>query len=145
MKKYDLPGMRILLFAFGDKLPKNSYAPHNHIPDCVVYTGTHDNNTTRGWYLEETSDEDRQRIKEYLGKTISEEDIHWDFIHLAMMSVANTVIFPVQDILGLDSRHRMNRPATLEGNWQWRLLPQQLNSDIKAKLGNLTRLFRREY
>jgi 4-alpha-glucanotransferase len=143
MKKYELPGMRILLFAFGDKLPKNSYAPHNHIQDCVVYTGTHDNNTTRGWYLEETSNEDRQRIKEYLGKNISEEDIHWDFIHLAMMSVANTVIFPVQDILGLDSQHRMNRPATLNGNWKWRLRSGEISDTLIQRLKSLTTLFNR--
>jgi 4-alpha-glucanotransferase len=143
MKKYELPGMRILLFAFGEDLPRNSYAPHNHIPDCVVYTGTHDNNTTRGWYLEETSDAQRQRIMQYVGKNISEQDIHGDFIHLAMMSVANLVIFPIQDLLGLDSSCRMNRPATLNGNWKWRLTQGQITDDLHQRLRSLTLLFNR--
>jgi len=143
MKKFELPGMRILLFAFDENLPENAYAPHNHIQNCVVYTGTHDNNTTRGWYAEETSEADRERISQYLGKKISIEDIHWDFIRMAMMSVANTVMIPVQDVLGLDSSHRMNRPATLNGNWKWRLLAEQLSPDIKQQLLGVTHLFGR--
>jgi 4-alpha-glucanotransferase len=144
MEKFHLPGMRILLFAFDDSLPRNSYAPHNHIPDCVVYTGTHDNNTVRGWFREETSDSDKRRIFEYLGREVSTEGIHWEFIRLAMMSVANTVIFPLQDILGLDSAQRMNRPATLDGNWKWRVLPDQISPEIKEKFKRMTYLFRRE-
>lgn len=143
MKKFGLPGMRILLFAFDENLPRNAYAPHNHIQNCVVYTGTHDNNTTRGWYAEETSEADRERISHYLGKKISIEEIHWDFIRMAMMSVANTVIIPVQDVLGLDSAHRMNRPATLNGNWKWRLLSEQLSHDMKQRLLGVTQLFGR--
>lgn len=144
MKKFNLPGMRILVFAFDESLPYNAYAPHNHIPECVVYTGTHDNNTVRGWFREETSPADKQRIFDYLGREVREEEIHWEFIRLAMMSVANTVIFPLQDVLGLDSKHRMNTPATLEGNWKWRLGSNPISSDIKEKLKRMTYLFRRE-
>ena len=143
MQKFQLPGMRVLLFAFDENLSQNAYAPHNHIENCVVYTGTHDNNTTRGWFFEETSEADRQRLSLYLGKKISPEEIHWDFIRLAMMSIASTVIVPVQDVLGLDSSHRMNTPATLNGNWKWRLLPDQVTPEIKHRLLQMTSLFRR--
>jgi 4-alpha-glucanotransferase len=143
MKKYNLPGMRILLFAFGEDLPTNSYAPHNHIPECVVYTGTHDNNTTRGWYLEETDEAQRKRIQDYLGKQTSQAEVHLDFIHLAMMSVANLVLFPVQDLLGLDSTSRMNRPATLNGNWKWRLRSGEITEELTRRLRNFTILFNR--
>lgn len=144
MQKFHLPGMRILVFAFDDSLPRNSYAPHNHIPDCVVYTGTHDNNTVRGWFREETSDADKRRIYEYLGREVRAEEIHWEFIRLAMMSVSNTVIFPLQDILGLDSAHRMNTPATLDGNWNWRMVSGQITPEIKEKFKRMIYLFRRE-
>jgi 4-alpha-glucanotransferase len=144
MKKFHLPGMRILVFAFDDSLPRNSYALHNHIPDCVVYTGTHDNNTVRGWFMEETSDADKRRIYDYLGREVRAEEIHWEFIRLAMMSVANTVIFPLQDILGLDSSHRMNTPATLEGNWKWRMVSGQIIPELREKFRHLMYLFRRE-
>lgn len=144
MKNFELPGMKILVFAFDDSLPRNPYAPHNHVHNCVVYTGTHDNNTVRGWFKEETSDEDKSRISEYLGRELLEHKIHWEFIRLAMMSVANTVIFPMQDVLGLDSKHRMNLPATLDGNWKWRLLADQISQDVRDKLRRMTYLFNRQ-
>jgi 4-alpha-glucanotransferase len=144
MEKFNLPGMRILLFAFDENLPNNAYAPHHHIRDCVVYTGTHDNNTTKGWFLEETNDADRRRLAQYLGKRVSADKISWDFIRMAMGSVANTIIIPLQDVLGLDSQHRMNKPATLDGNWEWRLLPGQLDPIIIEKLKEMTILFGRK-
>ena len=143
MKNYNLPGMRILVFAFDENLPQNAYAPHNHISNCVVYTGTHDNNTVRGWFKEETTDSQRERIFQYLGLTTSEDEIHGHFIRLAMGSVAKLVLFPLQDILGLDSIHRMNRPATLDGNWKWRLLPDKLTPEVKNELLTSTTLFGR--
>jgi len=143
MRKFNLPGMRILLFAFDENLPKNAYAPHNHIKNCVVYTGTHDNNTVKGWFIEETTKEVREKLSKYLGKTLDENDIHWDFIRMALGSVANTIIIPLQDILGLGSADRMNRPATLEGNWNWRLLSDQLTPVVKEKLRELVILFGR--
>lgn len=144
MKNFDLPGMRILVFAFDENLAQNSYAPHNHIENCVVYTGTHDNNTVKGWFKEETSEAQKERIFQYLGLRASEDEIHRHFIRLAMGSVAKIVLFPLQDILGLDSADRMNRPATLEGNWKWRLKPDQLTPEIREDLLLNTRLFGRE-
>jgi 4-alpha-glucanotransferase len=138
IQKFDLPGMRILLFAFDENLPFNDYAPHNHIKNCLVYTGTHDNNTIRGWFEEEINENTKKRISDYIGHTVSSENIHWDFIRMAFLSVANTVIIPIQDLFGLGSEHRMNRPATLNGNWQWRLKEDYLTSEVKEKLLNLT-------
>ncbi|MEJ2537597.1 MAG: 4-alpha-glucanotransferase [Calditrichia bacterium] len=144
MKKYSLPGMRILMFAFDKSLPKNSYAPHNHIKNCVVYTGTHDNNTVRGWFEQEISEEDRQRIYQYLGREISAAESSQVFVRMALMSVADIVIIPMQDILGLGAEHRMNRPATLNGNWKWRLnhnlFPSQ---EINRHLAEMTEIFGR--
>jgi 4-alpha-glucanotransferase len=144
MQKFELPGMKILVFAFDDSLPRNPYAPHNHIRNCVVYTGTHDNNTVRGWYKEETSDQDKSRISEYLGRELLEHQINWEFIRMAMMSVANMVIFPLQDVLGLDSSDRMNRPATLDGNWKWRMKTDQITAHVREKLKQMTYLFNRQ-
>ncbi|MFZ0391587.1 MAG: 4-alpha-glucanotransferase [Calditrichia bacterium] len=143
MQKYDLPGMRLLVFAFDESLPNNSYAPHNHVKDCVVYTGTHDNNTVIGWFKQEVDDAMKERLFTYLGWEVPEEKIHWALIRLALMSVANLVILPMQDILGLDSEHRMNRPATLNGNWKWRLKPEQIQPEITASLKRLVEMYGR--
>jgi 4-alpha-glucanotransferase len=126
MSRFHLPGMKVLLFAFGDDSATNPYIPHNHIPHCVLYTGTHDNNTVRGWFEKEASPEDRKRLFRYLGREVSEEEVPGEFIRMAMMSVANLAILPVQDLLGLGAESRMNIPSTPEGNWKWKLLPDQL-------------------
>jgi 4-alpha-glucanotransferase len=143
MSQFNLPGMRVLVFAFDKNLPSNAYAPHNHIKNCVVYTGTHDNNTVKGWFLEETDKGDKKRIYNYLGRKPAPSQINWEMIRLAMMSVANLVIFPLQDILGLNSDCRMNKPATLEGNWKWRLQSSQLTSRVRRRLRDMTILFGR--
>jgi len=143
MHRFELPGMKVLLFAFGEDLPTNPYIPHNLPRNCVLYTGTHDNNTVRGWFEREASPEIKERLFRYLGREVPAEDIHWELIRLAMMSVANMVIFPIQDILGLGQEARMNLPATAEGNWQWRLLPDQLTSSIADKLRGMTELYGR--
>ncbi len=135
--------MKVLLFAFGEDLPTNPYAPHNHIKNCVVYTGTHDNNTIRGWFKKELGPEDKKRISEYIGREVSEKTIHWEIIRLAMMSVADMVIIPMQDILGLGEKYRMNLPASSEGNWEWRLLPEQLSPSLLKKLKELTTIYGR--
>jgi len=137
---FGLAGMRVLLFAFGEDLPTNPYAPHNLIPNSVVYTGTHDNNTIRGWFDRDLGREGRKRLLRYLGKRVSRDRISWELIRLAMMSVANTAIFPMQDVLGLDEDTRMNRPSFTRGNWQWRLLPEQLTNDVARRLGDLTEI-----
>lgn len=141
MNKFDIPGMKVLLFAFGEGLPKNPYAPHNHIKNCIIYTGTHDNNTARGWFEHEAKPEDRRRLSRYIGHEITAENISWELVRLAMMSVANTAILPMQDILGLGEDARMNHPSTTEGNYRWRLLPEQMN--LKGDLKELTELYGR--
>lgn len=143
MDKFGFPGMRVLLFAFGDDLPNNPYIPHNHIPNCVVYTGTHDNNTVRGWFEIEAQNEERERLFRYLGRKPTAEDINWEMIRLAMMSVADKVIFPMQDILGLGAESRMNTPSTASGNWEWRLLPEHLTPALAGRLRATTAIYGR--
>jgi 4-alpha-glucanotransferase len=136
--RFGFPGMRILLFAFDEDLPGHPYLPHNFIPNCVVYTGTHDNNTVRGWWDQEARDETRRRFIRYLGHRVAAEDISGAFIRLAMMSVAHTAIIPLQDLLGLGQEARMNIPSTAQGNWRWRLLPGQLTDRHEATLREMT-------
>jgi 4-alpha-glucanotransferase len=141
------PGMRVLQFAFGSD-QKGNYKPHNYPRNCVVYTGTHDNNTTIGWFRGEDvkdstqSKEEREREKQVALKYLGTDghEINWDFIRLALMSPANTAIIPLQDILGLGSEARMNTPAKAGGNWCWRFTPHMLTGEIKARLKKLTAL-----
>jgi len=135
--------MKLLIFAFGPDLPTNPYIPHNHTQNCVVYTGTHDNNTIKGWFEKEITPEDKKRLFQYLGHQVSGEEIHWELIRLAMMSVANTVILPMQDVLGLGEEARMNRPATTHGNWRWRFLPEQLTPEVTRRLLEMTKTYGR--
>ncbi len=144
MGRFSFPGMKVLLFAFGDDLPRNPYAPHNHVKNCVIYTGTHDNNTVKGWYKNELSPEDRERISTYLGHKTNENTIHSDIMRLAMMSVANTAIIPMQDLLGLDQKYRMNLPASSKGYWEWRLKPGQASDSVKNSLLTMTTIYGRE-
>jgi len=137
MKKQGFPGMKILLFAFGDD-EHNPYLPHNYTEDCVVYTGTHDNNTVQGWFQKEASEYEKQNLFTYIGRKVLSKEIHWILIELAMKSSANLVIIPLQDILGLNGSARMNKPATTKGNWQWRFLPNKLTDDIADQLLTLT-------
>jgi 4-alpha-glucanotransferase len=140
---FGFPGMKVLLFAFGKDLPTNPYAPHNHIKNCVVYTGTHDNNTIKGWYKKEISHDDKKRLSEYIGRKVSEKTVHLELVRLAMMSVANMVIIPMQDILGLGEKARMNLPASSDGNWKWRLTPEQLSPALAKKLSEMTVIYGR--
>ncbi|MGB9698146.1 MAG: 4-alpha-glucanotransferase [Thermodesulfobacteriota bacterium] len=143
MHHYQLPGMKVLLFAFGPEMSTNPYLPHNFSPNCVAYTGTHDNNTIKGWFEEEALPEEKERLFKYLGRKVSTEELAWKLIRLLMMSVADTVIFPMQDILGLGAEARMNRPSTSEGNWEWRLLPDQINDYLAAQLAEMTEIYGR--
>lgn len=136
---YGLPGMRILQFAFDD-IRDNDYLPYNYIENCVCYTGTHDNDTTQGWYRQ-ASPESQDKVRRYLNCDGS--NVHWDFIRLAMGSVARCVLFPIQDVLGLDSSCRMNLPGTGQGNWSWRYCQEQLNPGTAAYLKELSELFGR--
>jgi 4-alpha-glucanotransferase len=143
MEHFKLPGMKVLLFAFGPDLPENLYAPHNHNTESVVYTGTHDNNTVRGWFEREASPEDRARLARYVGKHVSAQNVHREMIRLAMMSVARIAVLPMQDVLGLGEEARMNRPASNHGNWTWRLVPQHLTLSVSSELHEMTDLYGR--
>ncbi|MEJ5377331.1 MAG: 4-alpha-glucanotransferase [bacterium] len=143
MDRLGIPGMRVLQFAFSGDFPQNFYLPHNHVPNCVVYTGTHDNNTMRGWFEKEATVEEKRNLFLYLGKEVSPQELPREMIRLAMMSVAETVIVPMQDILGLGEEARMNRPSTTEGNWSWRLNPKLLGPGILEWLSRLTWVYGR--
>ena len=134
IREFDLPGMKVLLFAFDESLAKNHYAPHNVDRNCVMYTGTHDNNTVRGWFETETDEQGRKRLAKYIGHEPDAANINWDFIRLAMRSRADTVIVPMQDALGLGAEARMNMPSTCEGNWSWRLKGEQMSDEIAGRL-----------
>ncbi|HNU71214.1 MAG TPA: 4-alpha-glucanotransferase [Thermodesulfobacteriota bacterium] len=143
MSQYELPGMKVLLFAFGPDIGTNPYIPHNLVRDCIVYTGTHDNNTTRGWLNNEASAEEKARLSRYLGCPIDSRSGHWDLIRMAMRSVANTSIIPMQDLLGLGEEARMNRPAVNQGNWRWQLAPEQIDPSISDRLREMTEAYGR--
>jgi malto-oligosyltrehalose synthase/4-alpha-glucanotransferase len=123
---FSLPGMAVLQFAFGENTPQSDYIPHNYKYNSIVYTGTHDNNTTKGWYLNELDDALRRIASEYIGHPVKKEKIHCDFIRLAYASIAKIAIIPVQDLLGLDERARLNTPSTSEKNWDWKLRRKDL-------------------
>jgi 4-alpha-glucanotransferase len=141
--EFSLPGMKILQFAFGGDVASSDYIPHNYTPNFVAYTGTHDNNTTRGWFRQEVSAEMQHRIQHYLARPVSEKDIAYFFCRLAHASVAKTVILPMQDVLGLDEAARMNTPASGKNNWGWRLLPGQLTREAEQQLSEWTSLYNR--
>lgn len=143
MQKFQLPGMRVLQFAFGDDFPDSSFLPHHHIRDCIVYTGTHDNNTIRGWYDHELTEQAKTRLQRYMGKHVSGEQIHRQMIRLAMMSVADTVIIPLQDILGLGPDARLNQPGHTQNNWHWRLPKEKLTQQHAAWLKDVTAAYGR--
>jgi 4-alpha-glucanotransferase len=134
-----LPGMRILQFAFGGA-PEDRFLPHNYEPNSVVYTGTHDNDTTRGWYATITEGE-RHFVRRYLGRDGT--DIAWDLLRLAWSSVADWALAPLQDVLDLGSEARMNFPGKPAGNWGWRFTREQLTEAVLGRLEELTRLYGR--
>jgi 4-alpha-glucanotransferase len=128
------PGMRVLQFAF-DSGPANAYLPHNYVPDSVVYTGTHDNQTTIGWFRT-LPDTVRASAQRYLGRDGS--DIAWDLIRTALASIADRAIAPLQDVMRLDDDARMNTPGSPSGNWAWRYAPHQLHEGLADGLRELT-------
>ncbi len=129
-----LPGMKILQFAF-DSDPTNPYLPHNFTtPNCVVFTGTHDNDTTLGWFLgDKVTDSTRNRLRRYANSR-SDADIPRDMVRLALASSAALAILPLQDVLGFGGDCRMNKPSTSEGNWRWRVAPRFLTGDLQLRL-----------
>jgi 4-alpha-glucanotransferase len=147
--RFEFPGMRVLQFGFAPDPKFDGHSPHQFVPNCVAYTGTHDNDTVRGWFGEgrnstvaaDEREAQRRRVLDYLGTDGAE--IHWDLIRLLQASVADTAVIPVQDVLGLDGSARMNVPGAPDGNWTWRLRPGQLDEAALERLGELTRIYGR--
>jgi 4-alpha-glucanotransferase len=142
--------MRILQFAFGGDA-KNQDLPHNYIKNCVAFTGTHDNDTTVGWFNSEAgkgSGRDTEQIEKerayclnYLNSDGAE--IQWDFIRAVWASVANTAVAPMQDLLGLGNEARMNLPASTSGNWSWQCRENDFSEEIAERLKDMTEIYGR--
>jgi 4-alpha-glucanotransferase len=152
--RFRLPGIKVLQFAFGHDPSAPTFMPHNFPRRAVVYTGTHDNDTTLGWFRDEgdgrstrtfaQTQAEREATLRYLGTTqTGGEEIHWDMIRLALSSVANLAIVPLQDVLGLGTEARMNRPGTESGNWAWRFEAGALRAEHASRLGTMTRTYGR--
>jgi 4-alpha-glucanotransferase len=140
--RWGFPGMRVLQFAFGDSYPDNPHKPYNFIQNCVVYTGTHDNDTTAGWFSSKRTKDEGESALQYMG--ILAKEAVWGFIRLVLSSVADTAIVPMQDILCLGSEARMNIPATTENNWRWRMREDQLEPELARRLREMNRIYGRQ-
>jgi 4-alpha-glucanotransferase len=140
---FGMPGMRILQFGFSDR-GAHLYLPHKFVPNTVTYTGTHDNNTTLGWWKDDASELERKHVAVYLGEMKNDGDIVWAMMRAAAASVANLCIFPLQDILHLGSEARMNTPAAGAGNWTWRYGREALHPDFAVQLAALMEMTDRD-
>jgi 4-alpha-glucanotransferase len=146
MEQFGFPGMAILQFAFGGASPESDFLPHNYVRNQLVYTGTHDNDTTVGWWnstgeLDSTRTLDEVNLeREFARKYLSTDgnEIHWTFIRTILASVANLAIIPLQDILGMGTEARMNLPAKPDGNWHWRYSREMITPEVVRRLRELT-------
>lgn len=142
--QFELPGMKVLQFAFGEDMPCSVHIPHEYPNEnCLVYTGTHDNTTTRGWFKSESTKENRKNLELYLGKPVTKDNVHYQLIRLAFSSVARLAIIPVQDVLGLGKKARMNTPSSTESNWGWRLSAGELKEEHGKMIHELSSVFGR--
>ncbi|HVH44499.1 MAG TPA: 4-alpha-glucanotransferase [Labilithrix sp.] len=154
-RELGLPGIRLVQFAFGSDPQAPAFLPHNHEKSSVVYTGTHDNDTSVGWFTDpggtsmssrtrEEADDERHRVLAYMGRQHGEPvDVSLEMMRLAMASVARTCIVPLQDVLGLGTEARMNRPGTASGNWRWRARASALSTEASSRLLDLARTYGR--
>lgn len=132
-----IPGMKLIQFAF-DSREESNYLPYTYTPNSVTYTGTHDNDSIQGWY-DSISEEDKQFALKYMNNADTDrKDIHWDFIRMALASVSNLAIIPIQDYLGLGSESRINIPSTIGKNWTFRLLKGEITEELLQKIAELT-------
>ena len=138
--RFNLPGMRVLQFAFGGG-PENRYLPHHYERNTVAYTGTHDNDTTAGWFGR-AAEHERALVRRYV--PLTQDGSAWDFVRLAWSSVADYAIAPLQDVLGLGNEARMNLPGQAAGNWSWRYNPEALNDHVLGRLREVTEVYSRE-
>jgi 4-alpha-glucanotransferase len=149
--EFGFPGMAVLQFAFGTDAQAPTFRPHNYPREVVAYSGTHDSDTTVGWWLSKgrgestRSDDDIRRERDFAMRYLDTDghEIHWVFIRTLLASVADTVLIPMQDVLGLGTEARMNLPATLGGNWRWRCRSGALTPELTQRLGELTQLYER--
>ncbi len=137
---FEFPGMRILQFAFTSRASKSAFLPHNYIENTVAYSGSHDNDTSRGWY-DSASPEEQHRARRYLHS--DGDNIVWTMLRTLYASVANTIVIPLQDALDLGAEARMNKPGQLGGNWAWRVLPEQLSTSLAHSLYDLAATYGR--
>ena len=142
--KLHLPGMKVLQFAFEENMPQSEYIPHRYKENFIAYTGTHDNNTIRGWFRQDIDDETKARLESYVGMPLKEENIYAVMARLAYASVAKTAILPIQDVLNLDESSKMNSPGSGDDNWLWRLVPGQITTENESFLKQLTIFFDRD-
>ncbi len=150
-EEFGFPGMSVLQFAFGTDPQAPTFRPHNYPREVVAYTGTHDNDTTVGWWKSKgsgdstRSEEDIRRERDFALQYLNTDgqEINWIFIRALEASVADTVLIPLQDVLGLGSEARMNQPATLGGNWRWRYRPGALQPEFAARLREMVELYDR--
>ncbi|MFP4095929.1 MAG: 4-alpha-glucanotransferase [Cyclobacteriaceae bacterium] len=142
MNEFGLPGMKVLLFAFGEGMPKNSYINHHHTENSVVYTGTHDNNTVRGWY-EQARDTERQNLQNYLSRSLGPDEVAPALVRMAMSSVSRLCVIPMQDYLGMGREGVMNIPSTASGNWGWRMTPYAVTDELIHRIRSLNELYDR--
>jgi 4-alpha-glucanotransferase len=142
--EFQLPGMKVLQFAFDGEVGDSDHIPHNYGKNFAVYTGTHDNNTSRGWFRQAANDRQRKLLNTYLGQQITEDNIAPTFVRMAYGSVAATAIIPLQDLLNLDESARMNIPSASEGNWTWRMQKGQFNPGHQKWMAEMVRMFCRE-
>ncbi|MBN1129686.1 MAG: 4-alpha-glucanotransferase [Chitinispirillaceae bacterium] len=137
MDHYRFPGMKVLMFAFGDDNPDHPYLPHTYEENCIAYTGTHDNQPLRAWFEQKAKPEERERALRYLGDSLPVPEAIWAFVEKLMRSKAGIVIVPLQDLLALDGSCRMNDPGKTFGNWKWRCTRRQLDAVPWERFRNL--------
>lgn len=140
---FNLPGMKVLQFAFGKEAAQSPHIPHNYTPNFIAYTGTHDNNTARGWFDSEAGNEQLASLEKYADGRLSRRHTHETLIKMVMASVAKISIIPMQDLLGLDESARINTPAATKNNWQWRLKAGEMNNISDGKLAKWTKMYNR--
>lgn len=143
MDQFGFPGMKVLQFAFGPDMARNAYIPHNIEPRSVVYTGTHDNNTTRGWFSEELDAGGRERLEAYSGRPVQVENASEVLIRLGLGSPAHLCIIPVQDYLNLGLEARMNIPGVATANWAWRMRKEMLSEELAQRMLSLASIYGR--
>lgn len=143
-RELEFPGMVVLQFGFSGRFLENPHTPFMHKRSQVVYTGTHDNAPVKGWFREQATREEKDNLAVYAGHEVTEESVPHVMTRLALASVADMAVVPVQDILGLDMESRMNTPSTVTGNWTWRLLPDQCTGESLARFRETTAFFGRD-